>query len=174
MRHSKFLFLVVALLMIAACGGEKATPKQQVTQEKTAAPAPAKATGQALYPPLPHDLGMRIWNEGEMLDYLFHDLPFSMSQDEQASIQTNLTYIGQGPVTEIPSNCKPMARQFYQVGGDIILEADIYYAEGCRFYIFLVDGKETYANQMSEGGINFFERIIKQAMTARQDIGKPN
>ncbi len=114
---------------------------------------------------------MKVWNEGEMIDYLFHDLPFSMSQDEQISIQTNLTYLDQGLVYSIPKGCKPMARQFYQVGGEIILEGDIYHGNGCHFYVFHQNGKPVYANQMNDKGKTFFNNIVKQAMQARQNGG---
>lgn len=120
---------------------------------------------------LPSDILNRMWNEAEMLDYIFHDLPFSMSQDEKQSIQANMTYIDKYAQPTIPQGCKPAARQFYQVNGIIELEADVYISEGCYFYVFIVDGKPQYANKMAQEGINFFRTMISKAINASQGIG---
>ncbi len=159
-------FILVGLL---SCESKPASKVTDNTNSKTS--VSTSKTAQPLYPGLPQDLGMKVWNEGEMIDYLFHDLPFSMNQTEQASIQTNLTYLDSGLVYDIPKGCKPMARQFYQVGGDIILEGDIYHGNGCHFYVFHQNGKPLYANQMNEKGRAFFDNIINQAMQARQQGG---
>ncbi len=169
MRTLSFLLLIG--LLISSCKPEKNSIKTKSALEK--APTKVVTSSGKTYPPLPQELGMKIWNEGEMIDYLFHNLPFSMSQDEQASIQTNMTYIAAEPVADIPSVCKPIARQFYQVGGDIILESDVYFSDGCMFYVFLVDGKEKYCNQMNAAGQQFFANIIQQAMSARQGMTQP-
>lgn len=163
----KVLSTILCLILILSCKSDTKVASI-VSPKKTDTVVPV--SGKPGYPPLPSDIGMKIWNEGEMIDYLFHNLPFSMSQDEQASIQTNLTYIGEDQVDLIPTSCKPMARQFYQVGGDIIMESDVYFSDDCKFYVFLIDGKEKYSNQMNEAGQNFFANIIKQAMGARQNI----
>jgi len=113
---------------------------------------------------IPQDIIMEIWNEADILDYIFHDLPFSMSQDQQASIRTNVTYIGQIAQPDIPAGCKPMARQVYGKKGEIFLEADIYFDANCQFYVFIVNGKPKYANKMSEEGVNFFKAMISQAL----------
>ena len=175
MKLSIFYIFGLSLFLLS-CGGDKSSSTNTADKPSKASNT-VTATGgaqikKALYPSLPNELGMKIWNEGEMIDYLFHNLPFSMSQDEQKSIQTNMTYIAPKLVYEIPSSCKPIARQFYQVGGDIILESDIYYSEGCYFYVFLEDGKEKYANQMTDSGKNFFDNIIKQASKASKQVGQ--
>ena len=161
----RLLLWTILIFGIISC--ELKTKSTETEAASDTSPQTA-TTNNPIYPGLTQDLGMKIWNEGEMIDYLFHDLPFSMSQDEQASIQTNMTYISSDAVYSIPKGCKPMARQFYQVGGDIILEGDIYHGNGCHFYIFLENGKPTYANQMNQKGIAFFNNIVKQAMQARE------
>ena len=162
------MYITTFLICLYACGGEKtgqtSSPGTDTTQAAKNSTTPTKAG----YPSLTQEALMNIWDNGEMIDYIFHDLPFSMNQTELNSIRTNLTYIDPRPVSEIPTKCKPFARQFYQVGGDIVLESDIYFSEGCQFYVFWEDGKAKYANYMAESGVTFFNQMVKQAMQARQ------
>jgi len=157
-----------ALFLLFSCGGDIASKQAAPVPSKTAT---ATIQGQPLLPRIPNDLRLKMWNEGEIIDYIFHDLPFSMNQNEQASIRTNITYIGDKPVTVLPKGCKPMARQFYQANGVIVYEADVYFDDNCQFYVFYVDGQAKYANQMDETGKQFFTNMITQAMQARQKIG---
>jgi len=163
------LILCFLSVLLLSCNGDKqATTKAPAKAEKTT----VQTSSGKSFPSLPQALMMNIWDNGEMIDYIFHNLPFSMNQTELNSIRTNLTYIDPKPVNDIPSNCKPFARQFYQVGGNIILEADIYFSEGCKFYVFVEDGKEKYANYMAESGENFFNQMVQQAMQARQNAAQ--
>lgn len=134
--------------------------------------APAQsAPAQAVYPVLPAELHQKLYNQVDYLDFIFHDFPFSMSQKEKPSIQLNVSYIDKAPVMSIPQNCKAIARQFYQIEGEIILEADVYYGDNCNFYVFHENGKASYANMMSQNGVGFFQNIIQQAMNAAKQIG---
>ena len=165
----KYIASFVILFSLVSCNNDKPAPKAKPQPIQKAAPAVASKPG---YPRIPNELLLKMWNEGQMIDYLFHDLPFSMNQNEIASIRTNMTYISEKPLDKIPTKCKPIARQFYQVGGEIVFEGDIYFSEGCQFYVFLVDGKPMYGNYMSEAGIQFFNNMIAQAMQARQNMGQ--
>lgn len=119
------------------------------------------------YPALTREILEEVWQKSDMVDYIFHELPFSMSQNNQASVRANIAYIaktGQGP---IPSKCKALGRQFFQIEGEIVLEADIYYSDDCYFYIFHHQGNK-YANVMTEQGKTFYANMIKQAMQSVQ------
>lgn len=129
------------------------------------------AEPQAVYPVLPSELGQKLFVETDYLDFIFHNFPFSMSQSEKPSIQANISYIGSEPVYDIPATCKPIARQFYQIQGEIVIEADVYYGEGCYFYVFYQDGQAKYANMMSQNGIGFFGNILDQAIKTSKNIG---
>ncbi len=166
MKHT--LTLILFILLSTACNQD---PKKS-TAATTKTTATATQAQTPLLPKLPNSYLQQMWENGQMIDYLFHDLPFSMNQNEPASIKTNLTYIDEAPVMRIPDGCKPMARQFYQVGGDIIFEADVYFNEQCTFYVFFVDGKPKYANQMSESGRQFFTSMIRQAMKASGNLNQ--
>ncbi len=131
---------------------------------------PTKEVPKAIYPVLPAELHQSLFNKVDYIDFIFHDYPFSMSQSEKQSIQTNISYIGREPVFDIPASCKPIARSFFQIEGEIILEADIYYSEACYFYVFVQDGKAKYANNMSQSGIGFYKNILAQAVNTAKGI----
>lgn len=156
-RIQTLLILLVATFLFS-CKSDSTDSKSSQSADKVQV-----ANG---YEILPRTVVERMWNEAEMLDYIFHELPFSMNQSEKPSIQANITYISSEPQPQIPAGCKPMARQFYQVKGEIELEADIYFGNGCHFYVFFVDGKAQYANKMSQAGIDFFTNMIGKAMNA--------
>jgi len=163
----KFLYYTIFLLSLISCKSENNNKAAASTGE-----ASVQTNAKAIYPSLPESALRNIWDNGEMIDYIFHNHPFSMNQTEQNSIRSNLTYIAPDPVMSIPQTCKPFARQFYQVGGDIVLESDVYFGEGCKFYVFFEGGKAKYANQMAPSGVSFFNNMVNQAMKARQNGGQ--
>jgi len=160
----KIIITLLTLFCFFSCKNEGSN-SQKAEENKTAASGPT-------FEKLPDVILRKMWNEAEMLDYIFHDLPFSMSQNEKPSIQANMTYIDKYAQPTIPQGCKPAARQFYQVAGNIELEADIYFSEGCYFYVFIVDGKPKYANKMAQDGINFFNTMISKALNAQKNINQ--
>lgn len=152
---------MLLVLTMLACKSE--------TKNTTTAQQEPGAQAQ-IHPMLPAELQNKLYNQVDFLDFIFHNFPFSMSQKEKPSIQLNISYIDKKPVLEIPAGCKPVARQFYQIEGEIILEADVYFGEGCSFYVFFENGQAKYANQMSPDGIGFFNNVISQAINASKQI----
>ena len=55
-----------------------------------------------------------------------------------------------------------MGRAFYQINGEIVMEADFYFHPDCKYFIFFKDGKAMYSCEMSPTGIQFFERMLVQ------------
>jgi len=160
---TKYLVLILATIGLFACGDQNAKKQTNIPSQDVAS--------TPTFEKLPESILRKMWDEAEMLDYIFHDLPFSMSQNEKPSIQANMTYIDKYAQPNIPIGCKPAARQFYQINGKIELEADIYFSKGCYFYVFLIDGKPKYANKMAQDGINFFNTMISKALNAQKGIG---
>ncbi len=120
---------------------------------------------------IPSEVMDELWNKCSLVDYIFHDLPFSMNQSNVESIRTNLNYISKESISSIPSNCKPIARQFFQVDGDIKYEADVYFSDGCQFYVFVVNNNQPkYANKMTSSGVDFFNNIINQALNQKKAL----
>ena len=118
---------------------------------------------------LPGDLMLRLFNEATYIDYIFHNLPFSISQDDKPSITSNLKLISPERLGPIPTTCKPMGREFFHIGGEIVAEADVYFQNGCYGYVFLENEKPIYANKVSEAGAKFYSNIITKAQQIKNN-----
>ncbi len=158
----KFLiFSLTLLISLACCKGDKAASTTTEPVKNT----PAVVTGPQ-YQQLPNDIMLDLWNNGTLIDYIFHDLPFSMNQSEQASIRTNLTYFSSEAQPNIPAGCKSIGRQMFSIDGNIVLESDIYFSDNCAFFVFIMDGETKYANKMSEAGQQFYTTMIQKGLEA--------
>lgn len=111
-------------------------------------------------PPVTNEMINKMLMEVDYIDYIFHNLPISVSQDEKESINSNIVFIKNEAVTSIPANCKSIGRKFFNIKGETYLSADIYFGEGCAVYIFLDGEKPVFANKMTEQGIIFYNNII--------------
>jgi hypothetical protein len=115
------------------------------------------------YTSLPTKIQNNIFSNCNYLDYIFNDLPFSVSQNDRTGIMTNINFIGAESPKMINKNCKSLGREFFQINGDIVLEAEIYYSQECSYYIFYIDGKPLYSNIISQTGIDFYQQLINNA-----------
>ncbi len=156
-------------------GCNNGTDKSSTSAVASKAPAkqavPAKPAGVKNDIPLqsiPKATIRGLWNTCTYIDYIFHDLPFSMSQDETESIQANLNYISGEAQAYIPNGCKAIARQMFHVGGDIVLEADVYLSDVCQFYVFVENEKPVYANKMSPSALQFFSTMFSRVDQQKQ------
>lgn len=155
---NKIVFLCCVSLMLLACGGgQKASDG---TSAAPAATAPA-ASHPVLYPSVAPETVKMLWDKCDYIDFVFYYLNFSMSQKEPQSIKGTIAHIS-ADVPGIDPNCKPIGRLFFQSEGKNVLEADIFYSNGCAYYIFYEDGKYAYANKMMPAGAQFFDNIFKQ------------
>lgn len=170
------LILIGCLTMLFSCKNDSST-------DKVAAPAPVEqerpnpntadrqgemdANGNE-YQSITADIMQNLYNNCQFIDYIFNDLPFSMNQSESNGIKGTISHVTTIAQPTIPADCKPIARQLFQIDGEIVLEADVYFSENCQFFVFFEGRKPIYANKMSASGIEFYTNIIKQAMQARQ------
>lgn len=143
--------LLFSILAIVAMGGCKESETKSKTEQ-------VENTLQ----PLPIIELQRLFEDATYVDYIFYDLPFSISQSDQASIRQNILLIGQNMPTSISERCKPLGREFFHVGGDIVWEAEVYHSNNCYGYVFLKDGKAVYANAFSDEGKKFYANLIAQ------------
>ncbi len=160
-----FLLLSFAIFMFS-CGGE--TKKAENTT-----PVVAQSATQYVAENLPSiDVKIleRLFKEATAVDYIFHNHPFSMSQDEDASIKTSITYFSGERPQGIPVNCKPVARQSYQINGEFVAEFDVYFDQNCTFFAHMVNEKPVAANKMTEAGLAFFNQVISQAIGQSQQL----
>jgi hypothetical protein len=171
-RH--FLLFAFVLCLIAC--GEKTnqantstTPAATTTAPTAAATKPVTKTAVS-YPPLPNNIAQDLYNRCDFVDYIFYDpsLPMSISLIEQSSIRSTFAHIGpEKAMTD--GTCKPTGRVMFQHKGEYIIEADFYLRDECTYYIFMVNGKPTYANAMSQAGITFFSNNINSAKKSVQE-----
>ena len=114
-------------------------------------------------PPLPAGDIQKLFDEATYIDYIFFELPFSISQDDKPSIHSNLGLLSSEQMGGISPSCRPIGREFFHIGGTIAYEAEVYFSEGCYGYVFY-DGKQPkYANKVSDAGMKFYTNIIAQA-----------
>jgi hypothetical protein len=161
------LFLVAILFVSGSCNGDKSTNSQTT---KTEGPKAAESTQ---LPPLPLELMKQLFNECTLIDIVFYDLPMSMSVDQKSSIQGTLRQIADSAPVLNPA-CNPVGHITYQINGQIFLESDFYYSEGCTYYVFYKDRQRLYANFMTQEGANSIGNLIQRGMQMRQNAGSGN
>lgn len=151
MQKKSLLLLLIATvtcLFWSSCKqGEQ--PQNKGTENKT--------TLQAL----PKEMIDKMYAEVDYIDYLWHDLPFSLSQEEKESINTNISFISDQAVEVIPTACKSIGRKVYNIKGNIYLTADVYFTPSCQFYVFLEGEKPIYASKMTAQGVTFYTQVIQ-------------
>ena len=144
--------------MAPACGadGERAGGR--------AADAPAGP------PRLPRAEMQRLVDSVDYVDYLFHELDFSMSLDDERGVRYALAQIGEEAAVPLPT-CKPIGRIFYQVSGEVVAQADLYFSPGCTYLAF-VDGAGavTHANEMSDVGEDFLNNQFAQFINGYEPV----
>ena len=124
-------------------------------------------TSNFILPPLPLEQQSYLFENVEGIDYIFNDLPFSVSQADKPSIQANIAGISREGVE--PLNCSPMGRMFFQVKGEIVLEADVYYTPPqCVYYVYFEEGKAKYANKMTANNASFYQQFLDRMNTEGQ------
>lgn len=146
----RYLFLTLLLGFLTACGSGT-SENQEVSSPET--------DGNAIYPSIPDSTMQMLWDRCDYMDYVFYHLDFSMSQERQNDIRQSLLHISQG-VPSIDPSCRAIGRVFYQIEGENVLEADIFFSPDCQYYIFYENGKKRYANTLTPAGIQFYERVF--------------
>jgi hypothetical protein len=148
MKQLFFSFILIGFI-VSCKNKEEKKPEQPQQQVK-----------EINLPPVTNDMINKMLMEVDYIDYIFHNLPISVSQDEKESINSNIVFIKNEAVTSIPLTCKPIGRKFFNIKGETYLSADIYFGDGCAVYVFLDGEKPVYANKMTEQGIIFYNNII--------------
>lgn len=157
-----FIFVTPLILLLNACGDK---PAHKSTAALTEINNQQIVIG---LPPMPVDVYNQLFDNCDNIDYIFHELPISVSQDEKAAAQQTIGFIGEGPFKTRDATCKPIARKFFKFQGQEMLAADVYFSDKCKGYIFFKDNKPVYANQISASGVNFYNNIIAQASNMQQ------
>ncbi len=117
---------------------------------------------ESVYPGIPEADMKLLIDSCDYIDYILYDYSFSISQSEKNQIIAALQHIGSPLTADADPNCKPVGRIFFQVKGENVAEADIYFGENCQYYVFLEGDQPKYANQLTATGIAFYNNIFKQ------------
>lgn len=162
--------LILVALLLNSCSNSNSANNADANSKvvEPVANQNVSKTGPA-FESISADIMKNLFDKCQLIDYIFHDLPFSMNQSEQSGIRSTISHVSTSPLEYIPTGCKPIARQFFQIDGEIVVEADVYFSDNCKFFVFFEDGKAKYANKMSPSGIEFYTSIIKKALDARKN-----
>lgn len=158
----KIFYLLLLIGTISACNNTTTNKENPPTEKKAVQQAPAQ--GKQM-PSIPVETITHIFENCDYIDYVFYNTNFSMSQNEKASIQTAISHVSATPAILNP-NCKAIGRIFYQIEAVNVLEADLYFQEGCTYLVFLEKNKPKYANLLTEDGIAYLNNILQKAGSA--------
>ncbi|MEL6637875.1 MAG: hypothetical protein AAFW73_07005 [Bacteroidota bacterium] len=161
MYFQNLCLIGLLLLGVWACNDSSKPKPPTATPAPTTSPA-APAPGTAKYPPITEAEMKILWDSTTAVDYLFYKLPLSMSMTERPAIENVLRQVDPRPGLIIDA-CKPMGRVFFQNNGQNLGEADFFFTETCKYYVFYENQKPVKANQMTPDGIVFFQRLLDSA-----------
>ena len=108
-----------------------------------------------------------LYDNCDYIDFVFYNTNFSMSQNQQAAIRSTLGTVSTTPA-KVLDKCQPIGRVFFQIEGKNAEEADLFYGGDCLYYLFFKDGKYAYGNQLTEGGLAFYQKIFANVSTQGQ------
>lgn len=163
MNRISLLSVIFGILILFSCKDEAKKPTQPV--EKT---PPAVDMSQPEIPGVTQEVMIRLLDQCTYVDYIFHSLPYSISQNEDPSIDMNVSFIDyKRPLGRIPKDCKPIGRKFFHIKGEIVYDVDVYLSSQCRFYVFVdKNNKPLFANYMTEDGLKFYADMASRARGA--------
>lgn len=158
MIRSSFALLLAAIFCTCA-----PSAKTEDAPETTS----TATTGDLVYPSIDFDRLVYLWENATYMDATFYTLPISINQSELDQIKQTIATVGEDALT-LPATCKAAGHIWFQVNGVNVEEADIYFSPGCVGYVWYEEGKPAYSNQMTEGGINFYNNIINSVQQQQQ------
>ena len=151
--------------LLLACGGEQPTQAEQpITPESE-----QKVSQSKSLPTLPDATMQLLIDSVDYIDYVFYELDFSMSLDNEQGVKYSLAKISGSPAERVDA-CKPIGRIFYQIKGRNAAEADLYFSQGCTYLVFMEDNAPVYANEMSDVGKTFLNNQFAAIMKGYQPI----
>ncbi|MEM6317711.1 MAG: hypothetical protein AAF960_08575 [Bacteroidota bacterium] len=153
------LLLLMAGLFFTSCGGNSTEGKGLSKEEKwNTKPEAVKVSS---LPSISFEEMKKIYEGADFIDIIFYNVDFSMSVNNKSNIQRMVGFVSTN-VADINPDCKAMGRLFFQQNGELLVEADMYYDEQCRYFVFQKNGKAAYANQITPEGQAYFAKIFSQ------------
>ncbi len=101
-----------------------------------------------------------LYQQVDHLDVIFFGKEFSMNVGGLEAKQ-KLIMVDLKPVVRTP--CPESARMFFNGQGTEIVQVGLFLGQNCAYYVYYdKDGKPEAANPLTEGGIEFFNKLIQQ------------
>jgi hypothetical protein len=167
MRNLFILGSILLIVLFTACGGDS-TKGEDTAAEAASAKTQVSPQKKGL-PTLPDVTMQLLIDSVDYIDYVFYELDFSMSLDNEQGVKYSLAKISGNPA-ELVDACKPIGRIFYQIKGRNAAEADLYFSQGCTYLVFMEDNAPVYANAMSDVGKTFLNNQFAAIMKGYQPI----
>lgn len=157
--RSTFLLVLIGVFYI---GCQSPTADTSSNDQRTTVETPtAPSLSRMAVPSIPLAELQQLYNTCDFIDFIFFELPFSMSYDNAPAIQTAIKWVAQEVPLDNPG-CKALARMSFQSKGGIVAEADIYVSDNCAHLEWIKEGKTVYANKMSPAGHQHYMKLIQQ------------
>lgn len=171
MQKFNVLCLIVLSILLFHCESNTGAATGEEASTETTTPAPSTTTPPTTteavsspYPSITEEKMRYLYDNCDYIDFVFYGTNFSMSQNEASGIRSTLGGISTTPA-KVLASCQPVGRVFFQVDGQNVEEADLFFGESCLYYIFLENGSYAYGNQLTEGGFKFYQNIFARAST---------
>ena len=159
----------LALCHVVLCVACEDTTKTETPSERVAIPsaAPTPTVEYTRYESLPVERAKFMFENVDYIDYVFYELPFSLSVNTKNDIQNTIRQISSTGVAKIPA-CQPIGRLFFQVSGENVEQADFFFDDANKCYYFLFvgeDGKYQYGNLMTDAAAGYYRRLFNNVKT---------
>jgi hypothetical protein len=158
MRSLHLAIPYVLVLLVYGCQGNSGDQAEDSTSATTTSAEPL--------PPLPQEIRDTLFAYADYVDMIFYESPISASQSERNTVRSVVYFPSMEPATPNP-NCKPTGRLSFMIQGRIACEADFYFTDNCKYFLFIEHEEVVYGNKMSANAVNFFQNIISQAQTVK-------
>jgi len=163
MKNNLFYILGISLLLVllTSCGGNKKSGEKEGLSMEEMLNAKNTEVKVSTLPSITFEEMKQIYEGADFIDIIFYNVDFSMSVNNKANIQRMVGFVSTN-VASINRDCKPMGRIFFQKNGELMVEADMYYDDQCRYFVFQKNGKAAYANVITPEGQAYFAKIFSQ------------
>ncbi len=162
---------VIAFLLILTVFIQCKTDKSPSNRTAESGKVVKKTPKGKEYAKLPSDTLQYLYANVDEIDLIAYDAPLSMNFAKANSVRYILQLINSKPVV-LDNGCKPNGHLTLTAQGTPIGEVDLYFHNGCRAAAFTHNNKISYVNELSQVGIDFFNRFIpeKQKEYTEDDI----
>lgn len=160
----QLIFISILAVFLWACGSEtdtEKTPETSTPANTESTTADPNTTANTL-PGYPQEKVKVLFDSCDYVDVIFYYESFSINQSTPKDIRGMLNYVSTSVPQTLNAGCQAVGRIFFQIQGRNAAEADIFFQQDCLYFLFYENGKYTYANNLTQSGVNFFSNIFAQ------------